>query len=468
MRAIAMRLLVRLEGEPETRASELLAGALPGVGDPRDRALLTELVYGVLRWQRRLDHGLARWMPKGIGGVEATARAFLRLGAYQIRFLDRIPPEIAVSATQDAARSAGLGRMTGLLNAILRREVATPEALPEGESDRAIGIVASLPDWMVAELRRAFPRVVRAEALALRERASVTLRPTAARFIDAVDALDVALIEVLADEGFIAKPLVVSMGSTGSARLLGDGKLVEVVGTVGSASPGGQGSPGRDADGKKNTDIFQTRAFREGRFVAQDAASLAVVDQVEAAVGGVLEGKRILDLCAGRGVKATALADRGARVVAVDIAGKKLDELMRVARRLGVEGRIERTLALDAADAGDGPGSGARELAALGEFDAVLVDAPCTGLGTLRRHPEIAWRREPSATAELVALQGRLVSAAAARVKPGGGLVYAVCSFVRAEGEAALPSGFEVEERVAVAPSTGLDAFQGWRARRSS
>jgi len=432
-----MRLLVRLEGEPETRASELLAGVLPGVGDPRDRGLLTELVYGVLRWQRRLDHGLSRWMPKGLGAVEASARAFLRLGAYQIRFLDRIPPEIAVSATQDAARAAGLGRMTGLLNAILRREVATPEVLPDGESDRAIGIVASLPDWIVAELRRAFPDAVRAEALALRERAGVTLRPTRAR-VGAVDGVDEALIEALADEGFIAKAL--------------GGELIEVVG-------GG----GREVDGRKNTDIFQTRAFREGRFVAQDAASLAVVDEVEAAVGGALEGKRVLDLCAGRGVKTTALADRGARVVAVDVAAKKLEELVRVARRLGVEERIEKTVAIDAAGA-----EAERALAGLGEFDAVLVDAPCTGLGTARRHPEIVWRRQPAGVGELVALQGRLVSAGAARVRPGGGLVYAVCSFVRAEGEAAIPSGFEVEARVSVAPSTGLDAFQGWRARRSS
>lgn len=411
-RALAAEVLRRLEAEPRTRVSEALATVLTRLGDGRDKGLATELVYGVVRWQRRIDWLLGRFMPKGINSVEPMARALLRIGAYQVRWLDRIPPEIAVSATQDAARSAGLERLTGLLNAVLRKVVASPEVLPEGTSDNAIGLRASLPNWVVAALREVSTDV-EADALALRERAKVSLRPTLGR--GGVDAT----LASLEREGL-------------SGRAVEHG-LVEVAG----------GDP------------FRTAGMRDGLFVAQDGAGAVVVDEVVAACGGTLAGKRILDLCAGRGVKATALADRGARVVAVDIARDKLDELVRVARRLGVADRIEATLAIDPTTE-----DGAKALAKLGEFDAVLVDAPCTGLGTLRRHPEIAWRAVPEDVDALAVLQGQLLAAGAARVAVGGGVVYAVCSFVRKEGEGSLPSPFECVARLNLAPSSGLDAFQ--------
>jgi 16S rRNA (cytosine967-C5)-methyltransferase len=333
---------------------------------------------------------------------------------------DRIPKEIAVSATQDAARELALGRRPGLLNAVLRKVAASDERLPEGDSDRAIGVRASLPVWIVGALREAFGADVEREALALRERAALMLRPTLAR-----GGLQAAL-SALEAAGLAARPAAHDM----------------------IVLEGG--------------DPFRGEAASEGLFVAQDGSGAVVVEAVAEAAGGRLEGRRVLDLCAGRGVKATALADRGARVVAVDVSRPKLDELERVARRLGVASGIERTLALDATADG-------APLAELGAFDAVLIDAPCTGLGTLRRHPEIAWRRQPADVAALAELQRRLVANGAARVAPGGGLVYAVCSFVRAEGEVSLPSPFEAVARLDLAPSSGLDAFQVRRfARRST
>jgi 16S rRNA (cytosine967-C5)-methyltransferase len=414
-RAIAAEVLRRIEVEPETRASELLAAALARVPDGRERALATELVYGVLRWRRRLDFGLAPFLARGLGGVEPMARALLRVGAYQVRRLDRIPPEIAVSATQDAAREAGFGRLTGLVNAVLRKVVATPEALPEGGGREAIGVRASLPDWMVVELEAAYGDRAEVEGLALRDRAEVTLRPTLGKGGQA--AAKAALVQA----GF------------GVSDAPG-GMLV-----VASGDP------------------FATRAFADGLFVAQDPASLAVVDVLEEAVGE-LSGKRILDLCAGRGVKATAMLDRGAQVVAVDIGPRKLEELGSLSRRLGVAGRLERVVATDASAEGG-------VLEGLGEFDAVLVDAPCSGLGTIRRHPELAWRRQARDVDELVALQQRLVETGARRVRVGGALVYAVCTFVEREGQASI-EGFELEREVATAPSSGLDAFQARVLRR--
>jgi 16S rRNA (cytosine967-C5)-methyltransferase len=445
-RAIAAEVLVRVLGSPDARASELLAAGLamlsrPGAnrddsaphgGDQRaqkDRALATELVYGVLRWRRRLEHVLSPLLPRGMDGVEPLARALLLIGAYQIRMLDRIPPEVAVSATQDTARTLGASRLTGLLNAVLRKVVSGAEVLPSGTSPAAIGVRTSLPDWVIAELKVRYGDEAENEAMALRERARVTLRPTLARGGLAAAAA------ALKAEGFTTTELespLVRLGIAGAndgsrSRML----LVE------------------------SGDVFASRAFAEGHFWAQDPASLAVVDLVEVSLEGGLQGARVLDLCAGRGVKATALMDRGARLTAVDVGAGKLDELVRTARRLGVHEQLERTVVLDAAAS-----TSAEALSALGLFDAVLVDAPCTGLGTLRRHPELVWRRRPEDVPNLAELQARLLMAGASQVAPGGLLVYAVCSFVGREANAALPSGFREISRVDVPPSSGLDAFQ--------
>lgn len=428
-RAAAIDIVARLSTSGETRASELLATGLMGLSDVRDRHLATELVYGVMRWRRRLEHTLAPLVSRGLGSLEPLALAALLVGAYQIRFLDRIPREVAVSATQDAARSMGLSRVTGLINAVLRKVVSTPEVLPSGHSVAEIGLRTSLPDWIVRALVERYGEAAETEALALRERASVTLRPTLGR-----GGLQGALAALTA-EGFAVSALPQPGPWVSSEMIL-----------VGSG------------------DVFSSRAFAEGRFCAQDPASLAVVDILGRSLpGATLEGARVLDLCAGRGIKATALMDRGAKVVAVDVASHKLGELERLARLLGVEGRLERVLATDAAAEASAP-----VLEGLGDFAAVLIDAPCTGVGTLRRHPELAWRRRAEDVEALASLQEKLVEVGARRVAPGGILVYAVCSFVGREAAVSLPSGFRAAARVDVPPSSGLDAFQVLVLERST
>jgi len=383
------------------RSPEVLSQALPGLRDLRDRALATELVYGVLRWQRALDAAITPHTSRGLAALEPAARVWLRLGAYQVHLLDRIPKEIAVSATQDAARTSGFARLTGLLNAVLRKVAQTPL-----ERDALL----TLPAWIGDTLREAFGADAAREAEALRERATTTLRPT------------------------------LSKGGIAAARAA----LVDAGLQVSDAPHGYLAVSGGDP--------FQTRAWRDGLFVAQDPAGAVVID-------GVAPGARVLDLCAGRGIKTTALADRGCKVVAVDIGETKLDELLGLAKRLGVAHNIEATAAQDGTVSLDG----------FGLFDEVLVDAPCSGLGTLRRHPEIAWRRSPEDVRALVALQARLVKNALAVVKPGGRLTYAVCSFVRVEADAAVAyPGFELIDRIDTRPSTGLDAFQVRRLRRVS
>jgi 16S rRNA C967 or C1407 C5-methylase (RsmB/RsmF family) len=243
-----------------------------------------------------------------------------------------------------------------------------------------------------------------ANARALRERAPNTVRPTLGR--GGAEAAAASL----ARDGFVAEP-----GPHGSLVVTGPG------------------------------DPFSSAAFRDGLITPQDPASLRVVDLL-----GDLAGTRVLDLCAGRGVKSTAMADRGAHVVAVDVIAEKLASARRLAERLGVAERIETHVA----DAAEPTG-------ALGVFDRVLVDAPCTGVGTIRRHPEIAWRREPADVGRAVELQARLLDAAVQYVAPGGLLVYAVCSFVRAEAGGAAPAG------LTELGAPEVPGARGWRGRLS-
>lgn len=413
-RAAAARVLVEVEGT-DAFANVLLRRVLDesGLEDPRDRGLATELVYGVLRWQRRLDHALTPNVRRGLDRLEPIARVLLRLGSYQLLFLDRIPRPVAVSTTQDAARAVGAERLTGLLNGVLRRVAGSEERLPDGGDDRAIGLRTSLPDWVVRALREAYgDHALEVEARALRDRAAVTIRPS--RKADG-DSPALAVSEALAAEGFDVKE-----------------------GPLGTLVVEGRGDP------------FGTRAFQEGLFLPQDPASLAVVDLV---ARDAPPDSRVLDLCAGRGVKATGLAERGLRVLAVDVEETKLAAARELALRVGVADRVE-TLRGDGTDP-------ALDLGSFDRFDRILVDAPCTGLGTLRHHPEIAWRRRSLDVGRMCDLQARLLASAATRLEPGGLLVYAVCSFVPREGNPPVPASLVPEgDPLVFRPSDGVDAFQ--------
>lgn len=381
------------------------------VADPRERGLATELVYGVLRWQLRLDAALSPHVKQGLSNLEPVAQELLRIGAYQILFLDRIPAPIAVSATQDAARSLGAGRITGLLNGVLRRVVENGESLPDGSDDRSIALRASLPEWIVGALRATYGQESLAEeAMALKSRAPTTVRPTRAR-----GGTEAAQAE-LEEAGF-----TVEEGGHGTLKISGPG------------------------------DPFGLKAFHQGMYTPQDPASLAVVEGL-----GLTPYDVVLDVCAGRGVKTTAIADLGVRVVACDLSEGKLADATKLATKLGVIDRV-KTRPIDATD----------PPADLGTYSHVLVDAPCTGLGTLRRHPEIAWRRQQSDVAKLAKTQLAMLQAATGHVARGGVLTFAVCSFHADEMPEIDLDGFSLERFEPPArPSEGGDLFQLKRWRR--
>ena len=398
-------MLARVE-EGEARSGDTLRREMykARLSDPRDRALATELVYGTLRWQRQLDHALKPWVKQGFGRLETPAKALLRIGAYQILHLDRIPAPIAVSATQDAARAIGMSRVTGLINGVLRRVSEKGLSLPQGQSNAAIALRYSLPTWIVSVMRQSYgDHALEAEAKALKTRAPNTVRPTLNK--GGYDALLKAFEET---------PFSIDKGAHGTALITGPG------------------------------DPFSTKAFEEGLFVPQDPASLHVVDLLE-----LEAGMRVLDLCAGRGIKATAMADRGVEVLALDIEEKKLQACKSLAERLGLDHAISTYIA-----------DGSDPSLELGTFDRVLVDAPCTGLGTLRRHPEIAWRKRPDDALRLGELQKKLLHIGARHVKKGGRLVYAVCTFGAAEGVSVELENFESVLSHESRPSDDMDAFQ--------
>ncbi|HLK12623.1 MAG TPA: 16S rRNA (cytosine(967)-C(5))-methyltransferase RsmB [Candidatus Binatia bacterium] len=401
-RAIAHAVLVRVE-TTEAFADALLARRLADAAlAPPDQALATRLVYGTLAWQGRLDHHLARLVHAPLASLDPPVRAALRLGLYQLLFLDRVPAHAAVDAS---VRLAGRRRgAAGLVNAVLRRAARAGRAglglPPRRDLLERLAVEWSHPRWLVERWAAEFGVEPLAALLAAdNEPGSVAVRANPARTTRA------ALAGELASAGVETVP----------CRFAPDALLI----ARGAAR------------------VRDLAAYREGRVAFQGEASQLVVRLLE-----VGPGARVLDACAAPGGKATYAAALGATVVALDQNVAGLRRLRAEALRLGVTGAHPVV--------GD-----ARRPPAAAAFDAVLVDAPCSGLGTLRRHPELRWRRRPEDVARLAALQRDLLDGVAALVRPGGTLVYAVCTLAREENADLIAIFLARHPEFVVEPATG-------------
>ena len=373
-RRVALRVIRRVT--EEGAYSNLALGAeLSASGlDARDRRLAADLTYGTLRRLRALDRAIESAARRPVDRIDAPALAALRLGAYQLLFA-RVPAHAAVSET---VALAGPPRVRGFVNAVLRRISA----------DGSPGTAASVADrtglaaWAVAELERILPPdEVEAAAAALAEPGQLTLRTNRVR------TDPVALASALTSAGFEVTP----------------GRHHPDVLHVPAASP------------------VDLPGFAEGWFAIQDEASVLVGSAVQVEVG-----ERILDACAGPGGKAAMLAQTvgsAGVVVAADAAPRRAALVVRTAARLGVGLRVLVQDARAPALRDDG-------------FDAVLVDAPCSGIGAARRRPELLWRVPKERLSSLARLQVAILCGVAPLVRPGGRLVYSVCTFPRAETEA--------------------------------
>jgi 16S rRNA (cytosine967-C5)-methyltransferase len=373
-RVVAIDALVRIEAGAY---AHVLVPAMLGSTSlaPRDRAFVTDLVYGTTRARARLDDLLARVVNRPFRRLDPPVRATLRLGAYQL--LEGIPPHAAVSATVDALGTRS-PRARGFVNANLRALTRLGPPWPE-PAELADNL--SYPRWLVDQLERDLGATTAHEALrAMNEPAAVTLRPNPARTTP--DALESELHGAGID---------VERGTLVPSAL-----LVRGVG-----------------------DLAQLPAVRDGRATPQDQASQAVVALLKP-----IAGERIADVAAAPGGKAAAIGelvgDHG-HVAAVDIDEGRIRLVATAAARLGLH-HVTAAVA-------DGRALPLRR----GWFDRVLVDAPCSGIGVLRRRPDARWRLEPRMLPELASLQQALLLRAAELVRPDGTLVYSVCTLTRDE-----------------------------------
>ena len=410
-------------------ASRLLEAIDEDRLDPRDRALIQEIVLGTLRWRGLIDACLGELCARPLSRLEPPVLEALRIGAYQILFLDRIPAHAAVGESVEIVRAhRGAGRgAEGLVNAVLRRladrkgsrarpRVSGPGGgdtqgvagkgvdRPGGEGPGGLAARVSHPAWIVERARARFGDEAEASLLANNAPAPVMLRPN---------------------------PLHPAAAELG-ARLLAEG----VTTAPGSFAPGSL----RVLEGH----AARTRLFTEGAFWIQDEASQIVPLLFPPPWDGLSA-----DLCAAPGGKSFVLASgaapsatgsaaprpsaRGkATVIAFDLHLHRARRLLEAAERIA-PGRIVAVVA----DMASAPP------AAPHAFDRILVDAPCSGTGVLRRHPEIRWRLEPGDLDGLPALQGRLLDAAVRLLRPGGWIVYSVCSIEPEEGDAVLNAFLE-------------------------
>jgi 16S rRNA (cytosine967-C5)-methyltransferase len=356
---------------------------------PVDRGLATELAYGAIRQRRLLD----AWLDQ-LGKVPAERqppklRWLLHIGLYQLLASDRVPPSAAVSTTVELAKRGGLARLApvanGLLRAFLRRREAgdTLPLTPAQSADpvHSLGVRHSLPDWLTRELLQWLPPE-RAEAFgsACNSPPSLDLRVNRLRSSPAAvqAALAGAGVEAIAIEGL----------------------------------PAGLTLKGRSGD------LSRLPGFAEGYWCVQDRAAQRIAPLLDPQ-----PGERILDACAAPGGKSTHLAelmgDQGL-VLALDRGEARLRRVSRNAERLGL-GSI-------AVQHGDATALVQQQPDLRASFDRILVDAPCSGLGTLARHADARWRIDPSSIDELVLLQRQLLDGLLPLLKPQGRLVYATCT----------------------------------------
>ena len=349
---------------------------------PRDRALATELAYGAIRQRRQLDAWLDRYGKVPAAKQPPRLRWLLHIALQQLLFADRVPSSAAVSTAVELAKRQRLLKLAPVVNGVLRavvRALEAGEALPlPAEPKQRLALEQSLPDWLVNELWQCIgPERTTALAQAANRIPSLDLR---------VNPLRTTLeqqLQALAAAGIEAQPIA---------------DLPQGISLL--------GRPGS---------LTQLPGFAEGHWCVQDRAAQRIAPLLDPQ-----PGQRVLDACAAPGGKATHLAelmaDQG-EVLALDRAPARLEQVQANAERLGL-----RCIHTEAADAT------ALEAFEPEGFDRVLLDVPCSGLGTLARHVDARWSLKPAAIGQLSALQNQLLEQGARLVRPGGRLVYATCT----------------------------------------
>ena len=361
----------------------------------RDRAFISHLVQGVLRWRLRLDWMIKQASDIPLRKITLSVLNVLRLGLYQIFFMDRVPESAAVNEAVKQAKAAGGRHIGSFVNGVLRSICRRREGIAFPDRDRNLilhlSVCYSYPEWLVVKWVKEWGEECAESLLSAGNRIPrLTLRANTLKTERS------KVIHRLAEEGVKAKPSPYSP----------DGILVE------------------DFRGR----VDQLKSFGEGLFQVQDEAA-----QIPSPLLDPRPGEMVLDVCAGFGGKATHLAERmgdKGRVLALDISLKRLTGLVRNSERLGID-----SITPVAADA-------ARSLSKLfrSPFDRIMVDAPCSGLGVISRHPDIKWNRGEKDVERLALLQTAILNESVSLLRKGGRIFYATCTLSREENEGVVKS----------------------------
>jgi 16S rRNA (cytosine967-C5)-methyltransferase len=410
-RLLALRVLERVQRAGAYADLALHAALGQSALNAPDRAFATDLVYGTLRWRGRIDYYLDHFVDRDLEKLDPLVASALRLGGYQLLCSDRVPASAAVDQSVRCIRAAGVERAAGLVNAVLRRlsaEHATVR-LPSITDHPAAHLshALSLPNWLAERWI---------------ERYGVEGAAALAEASNAPPPLTVRANRVRGGAALLLPDITSRFPDAAVCRYASDGIVL-----------GRKGNPVRDP------------AFLDGRFSVQDEASQLVVALLDPQ-----PGERILDVCAAPGGKTSAIAERvgpGGDVLAIDRHPRRLALVLRDARRLGLSGI--RSAVRDATRP-------LIDLAPEGGFDRILVDAPCSGLGTLRRNPDARWRVRPEDPARLAEIQQAIVRRAVEALRPGGVLVYSACTVLPEENEEIVDAVLKACRELSLASSREL------------
>jgi 16S rRNA (cytosine967-C5)-methyltransferase len=381
-RACALR-VVRRVFEQGAYADRALASEAESL-DPRDRALATALSYGTVQRRATLDHVAAQLVSRPLERIDPPVLAALRLGLFELLYLGGSADHAAVNETVELTKLAS-GHAAGLVNAVLRRGAREGPGILErldDETAESAAVLHSVPGWLASQWWAELgPENARALLRVVNEPAESALRVN-------------TLVAEVAD---VAAALPVPSRPGWAGQLIPEGLVL--------------GGP---------FDVQGSELWRAGAVQPQSRASMLVSRILHPE-----PGHRVLDLCAAPGGKTTHLAalmgDRG--------------EIVAVERHPGRAAALERTVARMRASCARVEVGDAAAARTDRPFQRVLVDPPCSGLGTLQSRPDLRWRARPEATLELAAQQARILAAGAAALDAGGTLVYSVCTVSRAEGE---------------------------------
>ena len=401
VRVLATRVVDAVMHRGRSRKAEL-ATNLPRIEDVRDRALLEAMCFAVLRSRARSEAALAAWMAKPLGHADNELRALLHVGFAQLVVME-LPPHAALSATVEAVRALGRPHQDKLVNALLRR--AQREGLPAVSAD------ALWPAWLRKQVREDWPEQADAIFAASQREAPLWLRVNQRR------GTRDAYRQRLADVGIAAEPV--------------DGMADALV-----------------LDAPVATALLP--GFAEGDVSIQDGAAQRVADLFR----DLPPGARVLDMCAAPGGKTAHLLERdpSLQVLALDVDERRLQRVRETLERVGLGAQMRAADATDAASWWDGR-----------LFDAVLLDAPCSATGIVRRQPDVLLHRRSEDVAALAALQARMLDAAWRVLRPGGLLVYTTCSILRVENALQVETFFRRH-----ADAEPVPAAQAWGLRDSA